>query len=1601
MRNLYTLLALLGLMSWGTSRLQAQTYCQSGASSTFDTNIEFVKLVGENDSLENNTALVGAGYSDFTNSTTLGLPDLIKDSTYTIIVRTSDDNAPTSSFPNYFGRASSYYIDFNNDGDFTDAGELLGSGTTTFGGSTPPPTDTITFTVPSTAFTTVTRLRVVCEEGGSTPVGSCNTFTWGETEDYDVAVFAPTTGVDAGIRRLIFDNQCNYLANTSLTINMGNNGTLAFPAGMTLNYQVDNNTPVSQPYSGTIPQFADTTVTFTLPFSVTTLDTFTLRAWVVAPNDADSSNDTLEVVVTQSPLISTFPQNYDFEASGQPFTVKGNPSSWQWGAPIGDTISFAAGGFKAWVTDTLNDYLDNEAGYLESVCFSFADDTLPRISFDLWRDLPTFSDGMQLWYSIDNGQSWEVVGDASGSDPFLTNWYNNAAIFGLQNFAQNGGNTAGWLGSSSGWETVTALIPEAAGEGAVRFALAFGTNGFTSTDDGIGIDNFRVEGIPRADDLAITSLVSPVSATGLTASETVTVALEYLGTDTITAGSTIPISFSVNGGTVVTENLLTGFEYEFGSVDTFTFAATANMSTPGAYLFEVYHSLASDADNLNDTLLAGAANIPTIDTFPYLDDFEALASIWSTGGPQNPWELGTPNSPPLVSANSGTQAWTTRLNSDYIGDENGVLVSPLFDISSMTLPKISLAIDREIEASWDGVRLEYSLDSGATWATLGSVGTALGTNWYNDASIFAFTDQGLQGNEEGWSGTAGWQNAEYIAAELRGEDDVQFRFQFSSDGIVNFAGVSIDDFGVDSVPPLDLALQQLLLPSNPCGNTATDTIRMVVRFEGYDTLAAGQTYDFAVAINGGTPVSQSFTVPDSMTFGDVDTLEFTNTFNFATIGTYNIVGFLTTPTFDPKTSNDTLTGRVETFGIVSNFPYEEDFEGTGLTGWSPAGINSSWQLGSASSPNMTGAGKGQNAWVTNLTGNANGNEDSRVQGPCLDMTAGDTLPWVALSINYNSGFNDGANIQVSADSGRSWVTIGNVGDPWNWYNHTFSTFGTAFPGGGTVGWEGSGTFSGSNGWIRAAHPMPAGVDSFPELRVRINYADDDAFPLDGFGFDALYIGSPQDSVQFAQDTVTICSGESVSGTFGHSNPEHPYAQFIWQNSSGTQIGSDSTFTFTNLNAIADTFELTLTRTDTNGLPTFDEVVVVVEPGPAVRYAGSQLTLCPGDSINIEADTSNAGRTVFTYSWNTNNTTWVQADVDTSGFFTYTASNAAGTCSVTDSVEIVLIDSAEINLPADTLICGTPPQQLVGPQFANTALRTYNWLNAANGSPLSPDDTLVLNGQTRRSVVYRVADACFVSQDTLLLTYYPQRPMPMLGPDTTICEGTSLTLDATYPVDGPTYAWSTANTLPTQVVGDSLFGATASLTIDVMVTDSNGCFGMDTITVNQDPLPVAGFTDTPGAITQILSFNSTSTNADSLVWDLGDGTVNSSNIGNLLHTYTAEGPVTVTLIAFNACGTDTATADFTIVGVSEGLTAAGVELYPNPNSGAFTVQLGQLANQPLDIALVNAVGQVALQYTESDAVNGSVRVQAEHLPKGLYLVRIRHAGGVGYARVVFE
>ncbi len=190
------------------NKINAQTYCNpiniNGNSSFFVSNIT---LEGINNS-SNNTA---SQYTFYNSLTT----DVLKGSTYSSSI--------TFAMDNYNEATARVWIDFNNDGDFTDSDEQVYSFTGSTSASSNGITKTFQITIPTTANTANTRMRVAIKRGNT--IDPCNlSYQNGEVEDYNINIkpnAIPPTAVCNGSINVTLD----VSGNASITTADVNNGS--------------------------------------------------------------------------------------------------------------------------------------------------------------------------------------------------------------------------------------------------------------------------------------------------------------------------------------------------------------------------------------------------------------------------------------------------------------------------------------------------------------------------------------------------------------------------------------------------------------------------------------------------------------------------------------------------------------------------------------------------------------------------------------------------------------------------------------------------------------------------------------------------------------------------------------------------------------------------------------------------------------------------------------------------------------------------------------------------------------------------------------------------------------------------------------------------------------------------------------------------------------------------------------------------------------------------------------------------------------------------------------------------------------------------------
>ena len=183
----------------------------------------------------------------------------------------------------------------------------------------------------------------------------------------------------------------------------------------------------------------------------------------------------------------------------------------------------------------------------------------------------------------------------------------------------------------------------------------------------------------------------------------------------------------------------------------------------------------------------------------YGQDFEGGEGGWfpETADTVISWEYGSPSASLIDTAASGSFAWVTQLSDVYENNESSSLVSPCFNLDSLSKPMITMNIWKDFD-NGDGAVLQYTTSLNPTesdWTRVGEIGK--GIEWYNGFGLNG--SPGSQGI--GWTDSdTGWVDARFDLDELKTNNPdlsyVRFRIAVGSDADGRKEGIGIDDIRI-------------------------------------------------------------------------------------------------------------------------------------------------------------------------------------------------------------------------------------------------------------------------------------------------------------------------------------------------------------------------------------------------------------------------------------------------------------------------------------------------------------------------------------------------------------------------------------------------------------------------------------------------------------------------------------------------------------------------------------------------------------------------------------------------------------------------------------
>jgi len=163
-------------------------------------------------------------------------------------------------------------------------------------------------------------------------------------------------------------------------------------------------------------------------------------------------------------------------------------------------------------------------------------------------------------------------------------------------------------------------------------------------------------------------------------------------------------------------------------------------------------------------------------------------------------------------------------------------------------------------------------------------------------------------------------------------------------------------------------------------------------------------------------------------------------------------------------------------------------------------------------------------------------------------------------------------------------------------------------------------------------------------------------------------------------------------------------------------------------------------------------------------------------------------------------------------------------------------------------------------------------------------------------------------------------------------------------------------------------------------------------------PVADFMFAGNDLT--VDFTNTSFAATSYFWDFGDA--NTSTETNPSHTYGSAGTYVVNLVAINFMCSDTSAMEVMVpmVGINENMREASIRIYPNPNSGKFSVEHHNL-KEIKEISLLNVSGQLLKNIIPASTAHSKLSIDLSDTKSGIYFLKIIAGTDVFVERIVIQ
>ena len=456
------------------------------------------------------------------------------------------------------------------------------------------------------------------------------------------------------------------------------------------------------------------------------------------------------------------------------------------------------------------------------------------------------------------------------------------------------------------------------------------------------------------------------------------------------------------------------------------------------------------------------------------------------------------------------------------------------------------------------------------------------------------------------------------------------------------------------------------------------------------------------------------------------------------------------------------------------------------------------------------------------------------------------------------------------------------------------------------------------------------------------------------------------SLTVAVNSATICAGSSAA-----------------LSASGASTYTWSTGAMASTITVNPTSTTVYTVTGSSGSCTSSNTATVsVVALPAVTASTSAATICSGQSVTL----TSGGASTYTWSANAGSATTSTVSVSPSSTQTYTVTGTSNGCSNTATVSVTVNPTPTVTVNSATICPGGTATLTAG------GASTYTWspgtgLSGTSGSTVfaSPSSTLVY------TVVGASAGCSATNTSTVTVS-----PTPTVTANSAvICAGASATLTAS---GASTYTWN-----PGALTGALVIVSPTSNTTYTVTGSNGGCTGNTTSTVTVNNLPNISASAVQDTICIGGSTGISATGGLSYSWSPPTG-LSATTGSNVVASPTVSTTYTVTGTDANNCS-NTATVLINVegcTGATAAMAASGMRIYPNPNSGVFTIEFPAGEASQFEVEIRNVLSQLVM--AERIVTNGQAVRKTLKLPegsKGVLSVQISSSLGNFVYRIVSE